>query len=236
MPCPSMINLEGSESDVACDGDSDAGSQFPPQPPLSMTFEDPLIQPLTGTRYDDILNSAAVDTKPTSFETKQPWERGLMKLTFNKDSVNPSLPEVQVHPMPLQVPSSSVSSSAAVQQADVHGPKPDSTFLKCVRKVADTDDWTKQDSLRKAAINKFSTLISLNPAAFHLGRVVQAESTFMDFEENLAENLEMIFGLKSAATLNKLANAIYLFVKAAVDRDRAPFPSKSPKLPTTSFI
>lgn len=81
-----------------------------------------------------------------------------------------------------------------------------------------------KESMKKAAINKFANLISMNPVAFYIGKVVQAESCFYDFTEKLVENLEVIFGLKSAAILNKRANALFLYVKASVDQNKSPFP------------
>lgn len=54
----------------------------------------------------------------------------------------------------------------------------------------------------------------MNPAA-----IGQAESSFIDFNENLSENR-----WKSAATLKKRANALFLLVQAAIDRDKAPLP------------
>lgn len=56
------------------------------------------------------------------------------------------------------------------------------------------------NSLKRLAVNNFSDLISMNPAAFDTGRAVQAESTFLGFESSLQENLGIIFDMKSAAT------------------------------------
>lgn len=44
--------------------------------------------PLMGHEFEEIVSAAAVDTKPTSFDLKQPWERGLMKFVFGQDSFN----------------------------------------------------------------------------------------------------------------------------------------------------
>ena len=124
--------------------------------------------------------------------------------------------------MPVQEPSKPDDSCKPKVH---HGPPcHDTAFLRCVRKIADLDYFTKQESLKKLAVNKFVNLISMNPVAFELGRAIQSECSFLDFDSELKENLEVVFSMKSAATLNKRANLIFLFVKAVVDRGRAPFP------------
>lgn len=126
--------------------DLEESEPFPPAPPESFDAApiDPVTSPLSGAQFGDLVRSAAVDTGPSSSDMKQLWESGLMKLIFGKDDFIPSLPEVQAHPMPVQEPVTSTSLSPSCVEPSVSGPKADSVFLKCIRKIADVDYWTKQ--------------------------------------------------------------------------------------------
>lgn len=116
------LGIEGCSPSCAGDTVESGVPSFLPSSP-GTSFEPwigPISCPLIGQQFDAVVNSASVDTKPTSFETKQPWERGLTKFLFGKNSTLPSMPEVQFHPQPVH---------------DLSGQ--DTASLKCVKKLAD---------------------------------------------------------------------------------------------------
>ena len=189
----------------------------------AQTIRDAWTEPILQEEVSRCLQTASYDTGVDRLQLKQPREQGLMTMIFG---TNPTLPKISP---PCFVPKPPETFEyenvdGADRKADAASSAAVSMLSKIARKTEDIDYLAQRTAMRTLAINKFASLVMRKPEAFALGRSILSDDGVHSFEDHLKENLLLVFGLKSPATLNKRANALMLYAKSICDSDLEPFP------------
>ena len=184
---------------------------------------------LDRNKYYRALQGAVSTTQSFASDMQQPWEKGPMKLIFQK---SPQLDFNCTLPATYLESSSSKETKHDVQSTDQHVSKKLKTghlqssfeyFVKCKPDMTFLD---KKAADMKLAVGKIVALIEMSPNNFQIGRVVVDENETPDEQEvALHETVEIVLSMKSPNTVNKRAGSLLLYVKWFLDNKRGePFP------------
>ena len=184
---------------------------------------------LDREKYNSALNGALSTTQSFALDMQQPWEKGPMKLLFQKS------PQLDFNCTLRAAYLGSRSSDEAkhvVQSTDQHANKKlkseplKSSFVYYVKCKPDLTFLDKKAADLKLAVGKIVALIEMSPNSFQIGRVVLEENETPDEQaQSLQETVEVVLSMKSPNTVNKRAGSLLLYVKWFLDNNRGePFP------------
>ena len=184
---------------------------------------------LDHEKYNRALQGAVSTTQSFALDMQQPWEKGPMKLIFQK---SPQLDFNCTLRATYLGSRSGDEAKHAVQSTDQHASKKlksgplKSSFVYYVKCKPDLTFLDKKAADMKLAVGKIVALIEMCPNSFQIGRVVLEENEAPD-EQALAlqETVEVVLSMKSPNTVNKRAGSLLLYVKWFLDNKRGePFP------------